>query len=89
MKLKILSICVVKFEVVNFLSICLQILELLTNGLHKKGAHTYSNLVCAPFYAKKYGTGWMDEWMDGRAGLRTAYSNQKLYFNKKLVDINY
>ena len=64
------------------------------NGLNKIGAHMYSNLAFTPLWRKKYGTGWvdgwiggwMDEWMDGwvggwmdgRAGLRIAYSNQKI-----------
>ena len=29
------------------------------------------------FVQKKYGPGWMGGWMDGRAGLRIAYSNKK------------
>ena len=29
------------------------------------------------YRAKKYGPGWVGEWMDGRAGLRIAYSNKK------------
>ena len=29
------------------------------------------------FCAKKSGAGWMGGWMDGRAGLRIAYSNEK------------
>ena len=32
------------------------------------------NLVSAPY---KPGPGWMDGWVDGRAGLRIAYTNQK------------
>ena len=40
------------------------------------------NLQSLLFCAKKYGPGWscgwIDGWMGGRAGLRIAYSNQKL-----------
>ena len=31
--------------------------------LHKIGANLYSKLPVAPFYAKKYGPGWMGGWM--------------------------
>ena len=32
------------------------------------------------FWKKTLVSGWMDGWMDGKAGLRIAYSNQKLPF---------
>ena len=46
---------------------------------------------------KKYGTGWMGGWMDVRARLRIAYSNQKvgkkLFNNFRLdyfkIEVNY
>ena len=46
------------------------------------------------FCAKKYGTGWMDGqigrwmdgWADGRAGLKIAYSNQKLFSHTQDVE---
>ena len=49
----------------------------LSCDLHKIGANLYSKLPVAPFCAKKYGPGWVGGWMDGRAGLRIAHSNQK------------
>ena len=47
------------------------------------------NLHSLPFWAKKYGPGWMGGWIGGKAGLRIAYSNQKfatwICFQKKLL----
>ena len=41
-----------------------------------------------PFLYKKYGTGWMDGQVDGRAGLRIAYSNQKfVYQTQQLTEL--
>ena len=37
------------------------------------------------FRAKKYGPGWVDGWVGGRAGLRIAYSNQKQNKSKSLL----
>ena len=56
--------------------------------LHRIGSNSYSNLAVSPFCAKKYGPGWMNGWVGGwvggwicgKAGLRIAYSNQKLWF---------
>ena len=31
------------------------------------------------FVQKKSGAGWIGGWVDGRAGLRIAYSNQQMY----------
>ena len=48
---------------------------------HIIGANLYSILAYAPFLCEKvlhWMDGWMGGWMEARAGLRIAYSNQKL-----------
>ena len=51
--------------------------------MHRKGAHIYRKSAYAPFLAKSLVLdGWMDGWMGEckgvKAGLRIAYSNQKI-----------
>ena len=40
--------------------------------LQERGAHIYSNLACKKSMS-------LHGWVDGRAGLRIAYSNQKVH----------
>ena len=40
------------------------------------GSNSYSNLPLVPFFVQKSMV--LDGWMDGKAGLRIAYSNKKL-----------
>ena len=52
--------------------------------MNPKGANI-NNLAFVHLSCKKYGPGWMDGWvengwMDGEAGLRIGYSNQKRLF---------
>ena len=52
----------------------------LSCDLHNIGANIYSKF----FRAKKYGPGWMGDWMDVKVGLRIAYSNKKKVRNASI-----
>ena len=55
--------------------------------LHKLGANLYCKLLVAPFSCKKVWY-WMDGWVEAKAGLRIAYSNQQKgqkWTNKKML----